>query len=170
MSGKNGSKKSSAKGPKGVKQVEITLTEGQTKQIRSAFDLFDTKGTGVMKLSELNVALRGLGLELKKTELKRVVHDADKDNSGTIDFPEFLAVIRKQMSHRMSKNDVSKAFNIFDPEGTGEISLNNLEEVAKQLGEDMTREELGEMLAMMQGKNKATREAFLSYMKQTGIY
>jgi len=80
-----------------VKQVEITLTEGQTKQIRSAFDLFDTKGTGVMKLSELNVALRGLGLELKKTELKRVVHDADKDNSGTIDFPEFLAVIRKQM-------------------------------------------------------------------------
>jgi len=101
----------------------------------------------------------------------RQFSDANRVGTGSRHNCNVLSISHLHtQSHRMSKNDVSKAFNIFDPEGTGEISLNNLEEVAKQLGEDMTREELGEMLAMMQGKNKATREAFLSYMKQTGIY
>mmetsp|Transcript_25831 Transcript_25831/g.35983 ORF Transcript_25831/g.35983 Transcript_25831/m.35983 type:complete len:124 (+) Transcript_25831:655-1026(+) len=123
-----------------------------------------------MKLSELNVALRALGLELKKHELKAVVTEADKDKSGKIDFPEFLEVVRKSMCHKMSKDDVEATFDIFDMDRTGDISLDNLEQVAKQLGEDMTREELNEMLMAMKGKHKASREAFLAYMKQTGVF
>ena len=34
--------------------------------------------TGVMQLKEVNVALRALGLELKKDQLKSIITEADK--------------------------------------------------------------------------------------------
>uniref|UniRef100_A0A7S3YIH7 EF-hand domain-containing protein n=2 Tax=Lotharella globosa TaxID=91324 RepID=A0A7S3YIH7_9EUKA len=146
-------------------------------EIKKAFDLFDTSGEGVMQLKELNVALRALGLELKKNELKTVITEADKDGSGTIDFVEFLAVVKKSMGHKMSKDDVTKTFDMFDTDDSGAITLDNLVELSEQLGEDMTREELAEMLSMLQGsKNSkgkgkgASREEFLAFMKQTGIF
>jgi len=116
------------------KPIRIVLTERQTMEIKKAFDLFDTSGEGVMQLKELNVALRALGLELKKNELKTVITEADKDGSGTIDFVEFLAVVKKSMGHKMSKDDVTKTFDMFDTDDSGAITLDNLVELSEQLG------------------------------------
>lgn len=41
-------------------------------------------------LQELKVAMRALGFEPKKEEVKKMIADIDKDGSGTIDFDEFL--------------------------------------------------------------------------------
>jgi centrin-1 len=41
-------------------------------------------------LQELKVAMRALGFEPKKEEIKKMIADIDKDGSGTIDFDEFL--------------------------------------------------------------------------------
>mmetsp|Transcript_11812 Transcript_11812/g.17586 ORF Transcript_11812/g.17586 Transcript_11812/m.17586 type:complete len:161 (-) Transcript_11812:77-559(-) len=152
------------------KPVRIGLTESQTMEVRKAFDLFDTNGEGVMELKELNVALRAIGLEMKKSELKALVAEADKDRSGTIDFREFLDVMTRCMGHKMSRDGVSKTFDFFDVDRSGDITLDNLVAVAKTLGEDMSREELGEMLSMMKGKQSATREIFLDYMKKTMVF
>lgn len=159
-------KKSSTK----RRPIRIDLTERQIREIQQAFHLFDTNGEGVMELKELNVALRSLGLELEKQELKQLITEADKDQSGKIDFVEFLAIIRKMVGYKMSKEDTSAVFDKFDIDKTGEISVDNLVEVSKNLGEDMTREELKEMLDMMKGSGKATKDAFLQYMKRTGVY
>ena len=146
------------------------MTESQIKEIQRAFDLFDTRGAGVMMLKELRVALLALGIEPRKEELKQIIAEADKDKSGTIDFLEFLALIKKYMGELMKKSDLAKSFDEFDEEGTGAISVDNLEAMAKSIGEDMTREELAEMVAVMKGKkSKADKEAFLKFMEQTGI-
>ena len=46
----------------------------------------------VMRLDakELKVAMRALGFEPKKEEIRKMIADADRDGSGVIDFPEFL--------------------------------------------------------------------------------
>lgn len=41
-------------------------------------------------MQELKVAMRALGFEPKKEEIKKMIADIDKDGSGTIDFDEFL--------------------------------------------------------------------------------
>jgi Ca2+-binding EF-hand superfamily protein len=69
-----------------------------------------------------------------------------QDNSGTIEFAEFLEMMTAKMSQRDSKEEIIKAFRLFDDDETGKISLKNLRRVAKEIGENMTDEELKEMI------------------------
>jgi centrin-2/centrin-1 len=76
------------------------LTEEQKQEIREAFDLFDTDGSGTIDAKELKVAMRALGFEPKKEEIKKMISDIDKDGSGVIDFSEFLELMTSKMSER----------------------------------------------------------------------
>ena len=66
------------------------LTEEQKQEIKEAFDLFDTDGSGSIDAKELKVAMRALGFEPKKEEIQKMIQDVDDDGSGTIEFPESL--------------------------------------------------------------------------------
>jgi len=89
---------------------------------------------------------RALGFEPKKDEIKKMISDIDKDGSGTIDFEEFLQMMTAKMGERDSREEIMKAFRLFDDDETGKISFKNLKRVAKELGENMTDEELMEMI------------------------
>jgi Ca2+-binding EF-hand superfamily protein len=47
------------------------LTDEQKEDLKTAFNLFDTGGTGTIDSKELKVALRALGFEPKKDEMKK---------------------------------------------------------------------------------------------------
>ena len=100
--------------------------------------MFDTDGSGTIDAKELKVAMRALGFEPKKEEIKKMISDIDKDGSGTIDFSEFLEMMTAKMSERDSREEILKAFRLFDDDETGKISFRNLKRVAKELGENMT--------------------------------
>ena len=137
---------SGVKGPSSSKAARPELTEEQKQEIREAFDLFDTDGSGTIDDKELKVAMRALGFEPKKEEIKKMISDIDKDGSGTIDFEEFLEMMTAKMSERDSREEILKAFRLFDDDETGKISFKNLKRVAKEIGENMTDEELQEMI------------------------
>jgi Ca2+-binding EF-hand superfamily protein len=70
--------------------------------------------------------MRALGFEPKKEEIKKMISDIDKDGSGTIDFSEFLEMMTAKMSERDSREEILKAFRLFDDDETGKISFRNL--------------------------------------------
>ena len=78
----------------------FALTEEQKQEIREAFDLFDTDGSGSIDAKELKVAMRALGFEPKKEEIKKMIADIDTDGSGTIDFNEFLEMMTAKVRTR----------------------------------------------------------------------
>lgn len=43
------------------------------------------------------VAMRALGFEPKKEEIKKMIADIDKEGSGTINFEDFLAMMTQKM-------------------------------------------------------------------------
>lgn len=81
------------------------LTEEQKAEIREAFDLFDADGSGTIDIKELKVnyqrftksdqfrkknlvlfsqvAMRALGFEPKKEEIKKMISDIQKENAGS---------------------------------------------------------------------------------------
>merc|ERR1711966_333271 len=128
-----------------------------------AFNLFDTDGSSSIDAKELKVAMRALGFEPKKEEIKKMISDIDKDGTGTINFSEFLVMMTSKMSERDSKEEIIKAFRLFDHDNTGKISLKNLRRVAKEIGENMTDEELQEMIdeADKDGDGEVSYEEFL---------
>merc|ERR1719183_918460 len=121
---------------------KFALTEEQKQEIKEAFDLFDTDGSGSIDAKELKVAMRALGFEPKKEEIQKMISDVDDDGSGTIEFNEFLQMMSQKILNRDPKDEILKAFRLFDDDETGKISFKNLKRVAKELGERMTDEEL----------------------------
>lgn len=90
--------------------------------------------------------MQSLGFEAKNATIYQMIGDIDKDGSGSIDFEEFLDMMTAKMSDKDSREDINKVFNLFDDDGSGKITLNNLQRVAKELGETMTEAELMEMI------------------------
>jgi len=122
------------------------LTSDQLEEIREAFKLFDTDDSGTIDSDELKVAMRAMGFEPKREEVWRMIAESDRDGSGTISFETFQEVMALKMHARNPKEEAIKAFRLFDDDETGTISLKNLRRVAKELGENMTDDELQEVI------------------------
>ena len=148
------------------------LTEEQKQEIKEAFDLFDTDGSGTIDAKDLKVAMRALGFEPKKEEIKKMIADADKGQGGVIDFTDFLDMMTVKMAERDPREEMLKAFRLFDDDETGKISFKNLKRVAKELGENMTDEEIQEMIdeADRDGDGEISEEEFMRIMKKTNLF
>ena len=157
---------------KNQRKGRAELTEEQRQEIKEAFDLFDTDGSGSIDSKELKVAMRALGFEPRKEEVKRMISEMDKDGSGTIEYPEFEEMMASKMAERDPREEILKAFKLFDDENTGKISFKNLKRVARELGENMTDEELMEMIeeADRDGDGEISQEEFLRIMKKTNLF
>ncbi|CEM15035.1 unnamed protein product [Vitrella brassicaformis CCMP3155] len=169
-------------------KARIDLKEEQKAEIKEAFDLFDTDGTGTIDAKELKVALRALGFEPRKEELKKLVGDLEKGGHGAtapgvppagaggqgqsqqlLDFNGFLAVMTQKMSEKDSREQVQKAYRLFAG-ASGQIAFEDLKRVAQELGETMSDEELREMIreADKDEDGMVSEDEFLRILKRAG--
>ena len=160
----------SGKGPSAGKPKE--LTDEQRQEIKEAFDLFDTDGSGAIDAKELKVAMRALGFEPKKEEIQKMIQDVDTDGSGVIEWDEFLKMMTTKLLNRDPMEEIKKAFKLFDDDNTGKITFKNLKRVAKELGEKITDEELQEMIdeADRDGDGEVNEDDFIRIMKKTNLF
>merc|ERR1712083_673687 len=89
-----------------------------------------------------------------------LIRQFDKDKSGRIDFHEFLEIMITKMSETDQKEALDEAFELFDKDGDKEISFDDLKAVAIELNENMTDEELREML-LGASRNRKEKEVLL---------
>ncbi|XP_050671305.1 uncharacterized protein LOC126969782 [Leptidea sinapis] len=150
---------------------KFELSDEQKRDIKEAFDLFDTENTGKIDTKELKVAIRALGFEPRKEEIKKMIAEIDKGD-GKVSYEDFLDLMTVKMAEKDTKEEIMKAFKLFDDDGTGKISFKNLKRVAKELGENLTDEELHEMIdeADRDGDGEINQEEFLRIMKKTSLY
>nr|ACO10678.1 Caltractin [Caligus rogercresseyi] len=149
----------------------IELSDEQKKDIKEAFDLFDSQGSGKMNAKDLKVAMRALGFEPLKDELKKILGNIDEEE-GLISFDCFLQIMTSKMSEKDTRDDIAKAFKLFDEDSSGKITFKNLKATSSELGENMTEEELKEMIqeADKDGDGAVGEEEFLSIMKRANIF
>lgn len=142
------------------------LTEDEVEEIREAFNLFDTDGSGTIDPRELKAAMQSLGFEAKNPTIYNMIADLDRQGQGAIDFEEFLDAITSKLGDKESREGIQKIFNLFDDDKTGTINIKNLKRVARELGETMTEEELREMIerADSNGDGEISFEDFYTIM------
>lgn len=167
-----GSYKKPSNAPRKKSGPKFELNEEQKNDIKEAFDLFDSAGSGKIDAKDLKVAIRALGFEPKKEEIKKMIADIDKDGTGKISYDNFVQLMSSKMAEKDSKEEIMKAFRLFDDDETGKISFKNLKRVAKELGENLTDDELQEMIdeADRDGDGEINQDEFLRIMKKTSLY
>ncbi len=71
-----------------------------------------------------------------------MINEVDIDHNGTIEFNEFLEMMARKMKETQTTEELQEAFKLFDQDGNGLISPQELKSVLKLLGEDMTDAEV----------------------------
>ncbi|XP_059729082.1 centrin-3 isoform X1 [Haemorhous mexicanus] len=128
------------------KKKRRELTEEQKQEIKDAFELFDTDKDRAINYHELKVAMRALGFDVKKADVLKILKDYDRESTGKITFEDFNEVVTDWILDRDPQEEILKAFKLFDDDDSGKISLRNLRRVARELGENMSDEELRAMI------------------------
>jgi len=148
------------------------LTEEQLTGIHEAFAIFDDEKNGFIPLKDLKLAMRALGFEPRRDEINKLATIYDKSGTGTISSEDFLNLMSEKISDKGTKEEILKAFRLFDDDQTGRISFKNLKRVAVELGENLTDEELQEMIqeADQDNDGEVNQEEFLRIMKKTCLY
>jgi centrin-1 len=131
------------------KYVRNGLTEDIVREIKEAFDNYDTDKSGNISINELKDALLGMGIDAKASTLVAMMNEIDKDKSGNIDFDEFFNVITFQMGDSESREDLWKVYQLFlGPDGgqNAKIGFQHLKQAFKQIHEEITDEELMDLI------------------------
>lgn len=76
-----------------------------------------------------------LGPEALKDGVDAIIKSVDADNSGTIDFDEFLDLMLDPKFNDPAKDEHRQVFETFDKDGNGHISPAELKEAFWALGE-----------------------------------
>merc|ERR1712185_313083 len=123
-------------------------------------------------MGELTIAMKALGCEPKPGEIERVISEVDDDGGGEIGFDEFLKMMTNKILNKDPKDDMVKAFKLFDDDQTGTVSFKNLKRVAKETNQLLTDDELQEMLndADKDGDGVLNEEEWLIMMKKLSLF
>ncbi|KAI8922454.1 hypothetical protein DFJ77DRAFT_446680 [Powellomyces hirtus] len=117
---------------------------------KEAFNLFDRDKSGAIDLDELGAVMSSLGFQPSAAELMAMIDKVDADQTGTVEFDEFL-----QMSHEWmiqgrleTEDQIREAFETIDLDGKGFITVETLERLLQMLfpNEQKSPDEIKDMI------------------------
>jgi len=141
------------------------LSKEQREKLSRTFRHFDTDGNGAISAKELVKALQLLGENPIGGEIDAIMRSMDKNRDGFIDMEEFAQVWWKSMYNTLEDEfdeQLALAFSVFDVDGDGFISVEELREKLMTIGERMSEEEMTEFIALADadGNGKITIDEF----------
>ncbi|CAF0719920.1 unnamed protein product [Rotaria sordida] len=144
------------------------LTSNQIKELRQAFDLFDTDHSGAISLPELKQALSALGVRVNDHEARQMFSAIDIDKNGRIEFEEFVEVVADSYFKKFSRSEILEAFRRFDHNRDGYIEADELKTILSKLGRHYSNEEIRRMIAQVDrdGNGKISIEEFAELVEK----
>uniref|UniRef100_A0A7N0VM59 EF-hand domain-containing protein n=1 Tax=Kalanchoe fedtschenkoi TaxID=63787 RepID=A0A7N0VM59_KALFE len=146
-------KSSSSKSPSAAEAREIftrspsSNAEAQIEELRQVFKKFDVNGDGKISSSELGAMITSLGQTATDEEIQKMLLESDKDGDGFISLEEFIEINIKDVDSDEVLESLRGAFSVFDIDGNGSISAEELHKVLQGLGEECSVAECKRMIS-----------------------
>ena len=110
--------------------------------------MFDADQSGALDLEEIATLMRAMGTDLKEEELQKLIDEVDADDSGQIEWNEFITLmLRAPKAAGNQEEKLRETLNFFDKDGSGKIEVAEWKHVMTTLGERLTDQDVDEMLA-----------------------
>ncbi|KAK0600170.1 hypothetical protein LWI29_012451 [Acer saccharum] len=126
-----------------LKVIAENLSTDEIQGLKQMFTNIDTDNSGTITYDELKAGLARLGSKLTEAEVKQLMEAADVDGNGTIDYIEFITATMHR--HKLERDEhLYKAFQHFDKDSSGFITVDELETAMKEygMGDDDTIKEI----------------------------
>ena len=105
------------------------ISHDESKQLTQHFQLLDKNSDGRISKDELlNSYLEQMDEENAKVTVDKIMKEVDTNMSGDIDYSEFLLACLNYKKF-MSKDNLNAAFRMFDRDGSGYITLDEIRDV-----------------------------------------
>eukprot|EP00656_Telonema_subtile_P042014 TRINITY_DN473_c0_g1_i3.p2 TRINITY_DN473_c0_g1~~TRINITY_DN473_c0_g1_i3.p2 ORF type:complete len:129 (-),score=37.70 TRINITY_DN473_c0_g1_i3:51-437(-) len=114
-----------------------SITREQIEVFTEAFHMFDKDGSGSIDRKEFRAVCESIGMQPTDTELKLMLMDVDKNNSGDVDLEEFIGAMRSKYVDTEGPEIIRCAFDVFDTDGSGSLSYEEMTDILRNLGDDM---------------------------------
>lgn len=103
-------------------------------ELKRVFQMFDRNGDGRITKKELNDSLENLGIFISDKDLSQMIQRIDVNGDGCVDMDEFGELYQTIMDERDNEEDMREAFNVFDQNADGFITVDELRTVLSSLG------------------------------------
>jgi Ca2+-binding EF-hand superfamily protein len=142
--------------------------KARLRDLQLKYQLFDVDKSGMINAEELGDVLRAVGMNPTAQHVTDLLKQYDYDNSGTLSFAEFVALWSEELQDVESDDKMFKrAFEFFDKDGNGNITLSEFKEVLTDLGDPLKDEEckLFFKLVDKDGDGMLNFNEFLGFLK-----
>ena len=124
--------------------MEISGTK--KAEYKKAFDIYDKDKDEKINLTELENIMKSIGQNPSESELQDMINEIDIDGEGVITFDGFISLMEKKLRDADKEEELIESFKVFDKDGNGLISSENLRDVVVSLGMKFSQEEIDEMI------------------------
>lgn len=121
----------------------------QCKEIEEMFKHFDSDGDGILSPKEIDDVLDSMGIKLDDAQKQRMLIKLDQNGDGEISFEEFRdwqLSMKTEDEEGELKKTAKKIFDMFDEDGGGTLSIEELKYGLNKLNAGLTEEEVYNML------------------------
>ncbi|KAE8712328.1 Calmodulin-like protein 6 [Hibiscus syriacus] len=103
-------------------------------ELERVFQLFDKNGDGKITKKDLSESLESLGISIPESDLTQMIEKFDIDGDDCVNINEFNELYQFIMGDKDEDEDIKEAFKVFDRNGDGYISVDELGSVLISLG------------------------------------
>ena len=115
----------------------IEPDDEKTREIKEVFNVFDKDCDGFITTDELSTVMRTLGHNPTKEEIDELIKQYDQDESGTIDFNEFMILMNNKLKEQKEGQELLETFQIFDKDADGYINADDIRYVRDEVDEQL---------------------------------
>ena len=160
---------------KAIISYQEELEQRQNDEIKEVFNLFDTEREGIINGHNMKICFKTLGIDIKQKEIEELVKQVfNKDITQTFKYDEFFQLAKKKLNEKDPDIEYEKQFMLLcdykpgDERDINKITMNKefLMELAKNVGESMSSEEIDEMITIVAGEDGTiNKNQFIEFMK-----
>ena len=160
---------------KAILSYQEELEQRQDDEIKEVFNLFDTEKKGYINGHNMKICFKTLEIDIQQKEIEDTLKQLyNKDISQTFKYDEFYQFAKKKLKEKDLDIEYTKQFMLLcdykpgDERDINKITLNkeSLTELAKNVGELMSSEEIDEMITIVAGEDGTiNKNQFVEFMK-----
>ena len=149
-------------------QGKRTLNNEQIQRLKEVFDHFDADGSGSIDADELVNVFSSMGQDVTREDMEEMIRGVDDDDSGQIEFPEFMMLMCTNFGSKTFESDMQEAFGSVDASETGKITVRELEQLIRDTTGALLSE--SEIHNIVQSAGECISNGYVEYMKWEALW